>query len=111
MDQSTATDVTFVCERLMPVLDQLMPLAMAHDIEIDGHPESPLDIDREAFAHWEDKGALRCYLMRNGAHIVGYAVFLVVRNPFKRTSRVGSRDHAAPGCRRSADALRPLFCV
>jgi len=102
------TEVRFVREPLMPVLDQLMPLAMAHDIEIDGRPDVPLDIDREAFTFWEQNGALRCFLMRSGEIIAGYGVFVVVRNPFKRSMIMGleSALFLAPGWRKTGYGSR-----
>lgn len=104
----TDTEVRFVREPLMPVLDQLMPLAMQHDIEIDGRPDVPLDIDRDAFSHWEQAGALRCFLMRSGELIAGYGVFLVVRNPFKRSliMAVESALYLSPGWRKTGYGSR-----
>lgn len=61
-----------------PAFRRLLEL---HYREIAQHPDIALDVDADAYRAMEANGALRVYTARVGGELVGYAVFLVGRNP------------------------------
>jgi len=61
-------------------------LLEAHYREIGQYPDIALDVDEAAYAELEARGAFRVYTARAGHELVGYAAFLVGRNPHYRQS-------------------------
>lgn len=57
--------------------DLLPPLWEQHWREIASHADIPLAPDHEAYERVEAAGGLRVWLVRQGAAIVGYAIFFV----------------------------------
>src|SRR6185295_4315224 len=62
------------------LVTEMMPLLLAHYKEIAHYKDIPLQPDWGRYQRAAEQGILRIYLIRHGAELVGYAVFMVTPN-------------------------------
>lgn len=88
----TTTDVYFRQERAQACFEEAMPLLQAHWQEISHYLDIPLKPNLAKYRTLEDDGVLRCYVVRRGTELVGYAVYVVGYNPHYVTSFQAIQD-------------------
>lgn len=84
--------VAFAREPLAELWDELAPLMEATAAEA-AHWGAELDPDRALLVELDERGLLRAYTARDGARLIGYAVFVLATNPHYRSLVMAS--HAA----------------
>ncbi len=71
---------------------ELLPMLEDGFKVYDPFPGVPLDIDQAMYEALEDAGVLRIYTAREGAELVGYAVFMVGPSPRRRAVITAQQD-------------------
>lgn len=74
------------------LFQEALPLLASHWHEIAHFKDIPLNPDLSFYKSCQTAGVLRCYTARAGSDLVGYAVFIVRRNPHYQTSLQATQD-------------------
>lgn len=90
--------VKFQRETFDQVYAEALPLLVKHKDEIAHFPDIPLDVDVARYRRMDGAGLLRIYTARlhgdfsNLTALIGYAVFIVDRNPHYQSSLQAVQD-------------------
>ncbi len=104
--------MNFQRETAAQVLEEIIPLAIAHDLEVQDEiaKEFPLEIKKESYLRLDELNLLRVYTARVGVTLAGYGIF--VRSPsLRRRGLVIAMEEAlyfGPDYRKAGNALRFL---
>jgi len=91
--QNISDSVSFAREILTANLcEELLPLLKLHWGEVSGFPDIAFQPDAEWYLNSEAIGLLRAYIARHEGQIVGYALYIVSRNPHNRESKQAFLD-------------------
>lgn len=90
------------------VIDELLPLFEGHYLEIAHYQDIVLAPDRDFYLNAERLGLLRLFTVREFSEIMGYAVFMVNKNPHYKFSLQASQDilYLAPKVRGGMNGYR-----
>ena len=93
--------VYYQAERVSLLWEEAEPILREHWEEIARYKDIPLAPDKEAYAGLEAAGQLRCYTVRDGYRMVGYAAFIVRRGLHYQGSLQAAQDvlYVDPGYR------------
>ena len=92
------------------ILEDIIPLAIAHDKEVQDEiaAEFPLEIQRDAYMRLDKMNALRVFAARDGEKLAGYGIF--IRCPSLRrvglTIAMEEALYFCPEYRRAGNAIR-----
>lgn len=67
----------FQQERSQDLWSEIQPLLVEHWREIAHYQDILLDPDVESYNYADSRGLLRCYTVRNGGRLIGYAIFKI----------------------------------
>lgn len=85
--------IAFALEPLtVELISELMPLLAQHWTEVAHFNDIPLNPDLSYYLASQSAGFIRCYTLRAGGSLRGYAVFFLRRNPHYITSLQASQD-------------------
>lgn len=85
--------LTYRRETIAAIKDEILPLLAAHWREIALDQDTvKLDPDWDAYTMLESAGIVYCITARHQGELVGYAVYLVVRNLHYKSIRVAEND-------------------
>lgn len=74
------------------LIDEMMPLWEAHQLETANKFYGPLDPNFEVYAQCEANGLLRIYTARQGGELAGYQIFVVSEHPHSKDMVVATQD-------------------
>jgi hypothetical protein len=74
---TSISEIKFAREKPLDVIEEMVPLIVAHHKEISLHPDLKLKPNLTRYQQLEDLGALRIYTARKDSKLLGYMIFLI----------------------------------
>ncbi len=101
MMRGVSAPITYQREPVHGLWPELLPMMEAHYVELGEHHDIELNVDTGMYETVDGLGGLRCFTARDGADLVGYAVFFVREHAHHRDSVQASCDavYLAPSYR------------
>ncbi len=107
--------ITFQRENAVDVLDEIVPLAVAHDIEVKDAiaEEFPLNINRAAYIRLDTIGVLRVFTARDGDLLAGYVIMMICPSLRRDGLTIAMEDalYLCPQYRKAGNAVKLLNFV